>query len=109
MVHQDPIGGADTAVGTSIDGELVAADPDIGIPARHEVEVGLPVGAGHGFGGRNARPVTIGHDDGVSAHLGLDTSEQQVVGPAAPGKRHQQRNEGYEAEAHVGSVMYFAV
>ena len=109
MVHQNPVGRADMAVGTSIYGQLVAADPDIGVPAGHEVEVVLPVRTGHVFGGRNARPVTIGHDDGVSTHLRFDASEQQVVGLAATGKRQQQRSEGEEPGVHVGSVMYFAV
>ena len=103
VIDQDVVGRGEWAVVLGVDGEVVGADPDVGVAAGHVV----PGVGGDFFGLGRVGAVAIGDGDRVGGDVGLDAAEEEVVGFAAGGEGEQGDRDG-ETLAHDGSVNHFA-
>jgi hypothetical protein len=88
VIDQNAVRGVEAAVVPTIDGQLLSANPDIGVAAGSVAPDGAAVFIGEASGFGNAGAVAIRDDHGVGSHAGLDAAQQQVIFPAA-GERQE--------------------
>jgi hypothetical protein len=108
VIDQDCIAGIQAAVGLPVHGELVAADPDIGVFAGRVAPDGRagficePLRRGH------LGAVTIGDHDRVAAHLRFDAAQEQIVLTAA--RYHQKADCRCDTETrHARTINDFVM
>ena len=95
MVDQHGIAGIQAAVGPSVHGELLAADPDVGVLARHVAPHRRAILIAQALRLGRLGAVAIGDDHCMAAYGGLYAAHQQIILPAARG---QQEDSRYDAE-----------
>jgi hypothetical protein len=95
VVDQHGIAGIQAAVGPPVHREFLAADPDVGVFARHVAPYRSAVLITQALRLGRLGAVAIGDYHRVAAYRGFYAAHQQIVLPAARG---QQADSRYDAE-----------